>query len=104
MKKGNISAGQGGCSIQGVFPNTFSTEFGPSDTWLPIKLYQGRFQSGIRKNSFMERVSRHWNRLSWESGGVTMVEIVQKTCGGGTWGQVLAVALPVLGWWLDLMA
>lgn len=52
----------------------------------------------------MERVSRHWNRLSWESGGVIMVEIVQKTCGGGTWGQVLAVALPVLRWWLDLMA
>lgn len=58
--------GQGGCSIKGALPNSFSTEFGPSDTWLPIRLYQGKFRLGIRKNSFVERVFRHWNRLSQE--------------------------------------
>ncbi|KFQ64009.1 hypothetical protein N335_08243, partial [Phaethon lepturus] len=28
-----------------------------------LKLCQGRFRLDIRKNSFMERVVKHWNRL-----------------------------------------
>ncbi|KAK4815441.1 hypothetical protein QYF61_002830 [Mycteria americana] len=35
----------------------------PKDKRTPLKLHQGRFRLDIRKNLFMERVIKHWNRL-----------------------------------------
>jgi len=61
-----------------------------------LKLCEGRFTLGIRKNFCTERVAKHWKRLPREVVESPSLEVFQKTCRCGTLGHGLA-GMVVLG-------